>query len=406
MRYIVILSAFTLLFCIALETRAAEAISKDVQEAIDKIKELGGQSVLTPDNTIKTITFTNGGKLNDDMFDLFAKQPDLELLHIAEYRDLHDGNVAQLVNLKKLKTLNLINGSITNEAVKTIAAAFPELVGLDLSSNSLLTDIATREIAKLKQLESLGLLFCNISDFGIINIATLPKLHTLDIRGNTKIGDGGLRALAKMPSLRSLKHRNPEVSDEGIRALLEAKNLTNLEIQDFRISGQSGEYIRQMEKLVGLIIFRCENFDSYGLLALRGLKLDRLTLRGLPIDDSAMEAFTELQTIKRLYLAELPSVSDEGMAHTANLKDLIILDIWDVPLTDKSMETIEKFPALRILSLRGTKMTDAALEKLLTMPKLESVNLMDNTEVTVAMIQKLRDAKKFTVLPALPQGGK
>jgi len=35
---------------------------------------------------------------------------------------------------------------------------------------------------------------------------------------------------------------------------------------------------------------------------------------------------------------------------------------------------------------------------LLTMPKLESVTLTDNTEVTPAMIQKLQDAKKFTVL--------
>jgi Leucine-rich repeat (LRR) protein len=397
MRHIVIFSALTLFFGIALNAKAADAVPKDVQEVIDKIKELGGQSTLTPENTIKTIRFDNGSKLDAGMFDLFAKQPDLELLHVAEFRELNDAIVDKLTGLKKLKTLNLINGGISDVAIKTIAAAFPDLVGLDVSSNARLTDVATREIAKLKQLEILGLLFCNISDFGIMNIATLPKLRTLDIRGNMKIGDGGMKALAGIPTLRSLKHRNPEVSDEGIKAFIGAKALDNLEIQDFRITGQSGEYIRQMEKLVGLIIFRCENFDSQGVLALKGLKLERLTLRGLPIDDSAMEVFQGLPTIKRLYLHELPSVSDDGMLHIGHLKDLVILDVWDVPLTDQSVETIVTFANLRILSLRGTQMTDAGLEKLLTMPKLESVTLADNADVTPEMIKKLQDTKKFIV---------
>ena len=377
---------------------ADDAVPKDVQETIDKIKALKGQTVLT-DNTIRTITFTDGSDLNAGMFDLFAKQADLEVLQVANYRELTDDTVAKLTGLKKLKTLSLTNGGISDAAIKTIVEAFPNLVSLDVSSNSRLTDAATAEIAKLKQLEILGLLFCDFSEFGILNLATLPKLRALDIRGNMKIGNGGMSALAMFPALRSLKHRSPSVSDEGLRTLTGAKALDNLEIQDFVITGRSGEYIRQMEKLTSLIIFRCENFDSEGVLALKGLKLNRLTLRGLPIDDSAMEVFQELPTIKRLYLQELSSITDDGMANVAFLKDLEILDIWEVPITDESLETITKLASLKTLMLRATKITDAGVEALLTMPKLESVTLTDNTEVTPAMIQKLRDAKKFTVLP-------
>jgi Leucine-rich repeat (LRR) protein len=297
-----------------------------------------------------------------------------------------------------LKTLGLTNGGITDAAVKTIAEAFPNLVHLDLSSNTQLTDAATKEIAKLKSLESLGLLFCDFSEFGVLNITSLPKLKTLDIRANMQIGNSGLSALASLPSLKSLKHRCTSITDEGIEALAAAKGLDNLEIQDFSITGRSGQFLRKMENLTSLIIFRCENFDSSGVIELKGLKLNRLTLRGLPIDDTAMEVFRGLPMLKRLYLNELPSVSDVGFLNLVYLKDLEVLDVWEVPITDKSLGTIAKLASLKTLSLRGTNITDAGLESLLPLPKLESVTLLSNSKVTPVMIQKLNDAKKFKVI--------
>ena len=402
MRLICFLATLVLMFgSIFNMAMPEEALSKEVQEAVDKIKEFKGQYTLTAENTIKTITFADGSEINAEIIDLCAKQSDLESLTIAGYRGLNDASVAKLKGLKKIKSLSLTNSGISNAAIKTIAEAFPDLVNLDISRNSRLTDAAAREIAKLQHLETLGLLFCDFSEFGILNIAKLPKLKALDIRGNMKIGDGGMEALAKIPTLRSLKHRSPAVTDAGIQALAAAKALDNLEIQDLRITGQSGKFIRQMEKLNGLIIFRCDNFDSEGVLALKGLKLNRLTLRGLPINDSAMEVFRDLPTVKRLYLQELPSVSDFGLENTVHLKDLEILDIWEVPLTDKSMETIAKFASLKELRLKGTKVTDKGIEVLLTLPKLEKVTLEDNPGVTSEATQKLRDAKKFTLLPAM-----
>jgi hypothetical protein len=91
------------------------------------------------------------------------------------------------------------------------------------------------------------------------------------------------------------------------------------------------------------------------------------------------------------------------MEHTAFLKDLEILDVWEVPLTDKSMETIGKFASLKEISLKGTKVTDKGLEVLLTMPKLEKVTLEDNPDVSSEAMQKLRDADRFTMSSAKKQ---
>ena len=399
MRHDLFLSALTLFFVGTFNLTAIgeENIPKPVREVIDLVKSLKGQYVLTPENSLKEIKFTDGSALDETAITLFAKQSYLETLHIANYRELNDASVAKLTGLKKLKTLGLTNCSITDAAIKLIAETFPDLVSLDISSNTRLTDAATAHIAKLEKLEVLLLIFCDLSEFGILNINQLPKLRVLDIRANMQVGDSGLGALAELPSLRSLKHRSTAVTDNGIEALTAAKGLDSLFIQDFAITGQSGQYLRQMEKLTSLEIFRCENFDSSGVVELKGLKLNRLTLRGIPVDDVGMEVFRELPTLKRLYLHELPSVSDVGMLNIGYLKDLEILDVWDVPLSDKSMVTIAKLSALKTLTLRETNITDAGLGFLLGLPKLESLKLDGNANVTPTGIQKLRDAKRFKV---------
>ncbi|MDR3183586.1 MAG: hypothetical protein LBT89_11840 [Planctomycetaceae bacterium] len=397
MRYILLAVSLAALAGWSLNTTVTSdaTVSASVQDTVRQLKLLHGVCTVA-DDKITAVSFTDGSALKPETFTLFAALSDLESLQIANYRELSDDDVARLTGLKKIKTLKLANGGITDAAVKTIADAFPLLVNLDLSSETRLTDDATKDIARLKNLETLSMLFCGISEFGIMNIATLPKLKALDIRA-ANVGNSGLSALAGVKTLKSLKHRAQTVTDEGIQALVGAKEISNLEIQDFSITGQSGQFIRQMENLTSLIIFRCENFDSSGLTELKGLKLNRLTLRGLPVDDGGLEVFRGLPTLKKLYLDELPSVSDIGVMNLVYLKELETLEIWDVPITDKSLETIAKLPKLKTLILRSTGITDAGLLTLQSISSLTELTIQDNAKVTPAAVQKLKEAKKFNV---------
>ncbi|MDR0335970.1 MAG: hypothetical protein LBI18_02665 [Planctomycetaceae bacterium] len=372
--------------------------SPEGKEVVELVEKLKGQWTLTPAKTIKSITI-DSSELDETAFDLFAKQTDLETLLIANYRELNDSMVAKLTGLKKLKKLRLKNSGITDTAITTIVEALPELTSLDISSNTLLTDTALKEIAKLKELTELTINYCNFSEFGMMDISELPKLTVLDIRANMQIGNSGLSYLTSLPSLKSLKHLSPAVDDTGLEALTAVKNLETLEIQDFNITDRAGQFIRQFEKLSNLIVMRCQGFGSSGILELKGMKLNRLTLRGLPsINDAGMEAFRELTTLKRLYLNELASVSDAGILNLVYLKDLDTLDIWEIPITDQALETISKLANLKTLSIRSTQITDASTELLLAMPKLENLTLKDNTNVTQKALNKLRDSKKFKKL--------
>ncbi|MDR0703409.1 MAG: hypothetical protein LBF88_00300 [Planctomycetaceae bacterium] len=374
---------------------SATPATPEAKDAVTLVDKLKGKWTLTPAQTIKSIII-DSSDLDDAAFDLFAKQPDLETLLISNFRELNDAMVAKLTGLKKLKNLRLKNSSITDGAVKTIVESFPALTGLDISSNTLLTDDSLKEIAKLKELTELTVNYCNFSEFGMMDISGLPKLATLDIRANMQVGNSGLDYLTALPSLKSLKHLSPAVDDTGLESLSAVKGLETLEIQDFNITDRAGQFIRQFEKLTNLIVMRCQGFGSSGILELKGMKLNRLTLRGLPsINDSGMEVFRELTTLKRLYLNELASVSDAGILNLVYLKDLDTLDLWEIPITDQSLETISKLANLKTLSIRSTQITDASVDLLLAIPKLENLTLKDNTNVTQTALNKLRDSKKF-----------
>ena len=175
--------------------------------------------------------------------------------------------------------------------------------------------------------------------------------------------------------------------------------LENLLIQDFAITNQSGRHLAKLQKLTQLEIFRCEGFGSEGVLALKGLNLQRLTLRDLPaVEDSALDVFKELTKLRRLYLHELSGISDSGLTNLTALSALELLDIWSVPqMTDATIDVIAKLPNLKELTIRSTAVTNAAIDKLIAMPKLQTLTFKENGEVTAAGLKKL-SSKKWTKL--------
>jgi Leucine-rich repeat (LRR) protein len=280
---------------------------------------------------------------------------------------------------------------IGDPAVEMIVKSFPSVTSLDLSSNTNMTNCVLKVISQLSNLERLILVQNRFNDLGTIRLSKLEKLRLLDLRGNMEAGDMTLEIVGTLPNLAAFKHRSTTVSDYGIEYLAESKTLRALLMQDFGITSQAGEQLAKLENLTELEIFRCQGFGSDGVLALKGMKLSRLTLRDLPmVDDMAMEVFADLPALKKLYLHENDSVSDYGLENLKSLESLEVLDIWSVPqMTDATIDVIAALPNLKELSIRSTSVTDAAIDKLLAMPKLTSLTLKDNANVTAEGLEKL-----------------
>ena len=384
----------------ATPAREATAKAEDVQAAKALLDGLAGATCqLLPGDVMTEIVIQDGSTLSAENITLFGKLTDLDKLHIMNFRDLNDEMAAQLAGLDNLTSLALTNSIIGNPTVDMIAEAFPKLRYLDLSSNTNLSSDVIKTISKLEDLERLILVQNRINDLGTRRLSRLEKLRLLDLRGNMEVGDSSMETIAGLPILAALKHRSTTVTDSGMEHLAASKTLKALLIQDFNITSQTGQYIAQPPSLRELEIFRCQGFGTEGVLALKGTKLTRLTLRDLPmVDDRAMEVFTDLPELKRLYLHEIGSLSDDGLENLKSLELLEVLDIWAVPqMSDATLDVIAKLPNLKQLSIRTTGVTDAAVDKILAMPKLQSLTFKDNGSVTDEALKKL-STKEWTKL--------
>jgi len=373
--------------------RQATAAAADVEAAQKRLDALGtaAKYKVLPGGLLTEIAIQDGSQLTADDVGLFGKLTDLERLQIYNCRSLDDAMAAQLSGLKNLTTLALTNSVINDPTVEMIAQSFPNLIDLDLSSNPNVKSGTMKVIATLSKLQRLTLVQNRFTDLSTRRLAQLQDLRLLDLRGNMEAANKTLEVVAGLPKLTVFKHRSTAVTDPGIEYLSHSPSLESLLLQDFAITDEAGPHLAKLGTLTQLEIFRCPSFGSAGVVALKGLKLNRLTLRDLPmVNDQAMEVFADLPALERLYLHELASVSDGGLKHLAALKSLEVLDIWTVPqMTDATIDVLAALPQLKELSIRTTGVTDAAVDKLLGMQNLQSLTFKDNGSVTEAGLQKL-----------------
>ena len=374
----------------------ATAKAEDVAAAKKRLETFGATAKLTMDGAKLTeILIQDGSILTAEDLALFGRLTDLQKLQIFNCRTLNSEMVAKLSGLKELTTLAITNTVIDDAAVDTIVKSFPKLIVLDLSSNANMSGQVLKAISEIKDLQQLILVQNRFNELGTRRLAKLQDLRVLDLRGNMEAGDMTLEVVATLPKLKALKHRSTAVSDYGMELLSRNETLENLLIQDFAITSQSGQHLAKLKKLSQLEIFRCQGFGSDGVLALKGLNLQRLTLRDLPtIDDSALEVLKDLPKLKKFYLHEISGVSDSGLKNMESLQALELLDIWSIPqMTDATLDVIVSLPNLKELTIRSTAVTDAAIAKLLAMPKLESLTFKENGSVTEAGLKKLASKK-------------
>lgn len=378
---------------------AGTAKVEDVKAAQDRLKAIPKAKVTMQDGKLVEIVIQDGSPLTAEDFLLFGRLTDLKKFHVFNCRTLNDEMAANLAGLKDLASLALTNTVINDATVDLIVKSFPNLTELDLSSNTNMTSGVFKTIAQLAHLQRLTLVQNRFNELSTRGLSKLQDLRTLDLRGNMEAGDMTLEVVADLPKLTAFKHRSTAVSDYGLEHLTRNTTLESLLLQDFTITDQSGPHLAKLGKLTQLEVFRCQGFGTEGVLALKGMGLQRLTLRDLPnVDDRALEVLTDLPKLRRLYLHEIASLSDNGLKNLGALKTLEVLDIWSVPqMTDATLDVIATLPNLKELSIRSTGVTDAGIEKLLAMQSVQSLTFKDNGSVTPEGLKKLA-SRKWTKL--------
>jgi hypothetical protein len=91
--------------------------------------------------------------------------------------------------------------------------------------------------------------------------------------------------------------------------------------------------------------------------------------------DAALERIARVETIAGLTLCGSRGVTDEGVAHLAQLPGLVHLDLSGTSVSDRGLEAVRHLVSLESISLARTRITDVGAAHLAHCPALELVNL-------------------------------
>jgi len=107
--------------------------------------------------------------------------------------------------------------------------------------------------------------------------------------------------------------------------------------------------------------------------------------------DSAMQELTNLRHLRVLMVSHSQGVTDEGLMHLAQLRELEELDLSGSSITDAGLARLSRCTGIQQLILMRTRITDAGLCHLFPLEQLRKLNLL-GTDVTSAGVKRLQKA--------------
>lgn len=109
-------------------------------------------------------------------------------------------------------------------------------------------------------------------------------------------------------------------------------------------------------------------------------ELERLWIDDPRLSDKELACMGQLTSLRELVIRNASAVTDQGVAHLANLQQLEHLVLSECPLTDESIRHLGRLPKLQSLSFRGHGFTDKGLEHMQTMTQLRYLHLGTGTK--------------------------
>lgn len=280
---------------------------------------------------------------------------------------------------------------ITHLGGKTELGKEGEIVAVNLRG-SWINDTEMIELARLPELDRLDLSHTRISDEGMLNLKTAPRISDLNLFYSEWITDQGLTAIRNWKHLKRLNVRGTRISDGTLEIVSRLTGIEALDIAQTQVTDNGLDYLITLTKLKELSIGRGRVNDNAleVLLMLPTLAfLDLGGARAAPPDmgrrrgaggsmpESMLRALTELKDLRTLKLS-YSNISADGLR---------ILS---------ALNRVEK------LALEGCQgVDDTAAAALASWASLKYVDLQD-TRVTAEGVATLRKAKSGLVVLANP----
>ncbi len=183
----------------------------------------------------------------------------------------------------------------------------------------------------------------SVSDFQLL--AGLPSVLYLTVH-NCELDDEHMKVLPGLHRLESFDGQANAISDIGVAHLAELQDLATLWLSQNRISGTG--------------------FKSFSTPS-----LVELHMYDNPITNEGLIEIGRLTSLEKLGIGRTTraagdgnKVTDDGIAHLADLKRLKFICLVNLDITDEALQTLQQIPSLQTIELYGTEITNAGVADL------------------------------------------
>jgi hypothetical protein len=136
------------------------------------------------------------------------------------------------------------------------------------------------------------------------------------------------------------------------------------------------------------------------LARLKGMtSLRVLLLKETQATDEGLRHIGKLTGLEKLFIWDARGVTDAGVAHLADLKNLKNVHINNSNLTDEGLAALSQLPRVETLSLQGNRFSDAGLARLAGAERLKGLYLgLGRVGITDAGLAHLTTFRRLEVL--------
>lgn len=318
--------------------------------------------------------------------------------------EINDGTLQELTQLEEgleaIEELQLVGGGLTAAGLKNLdrlthlariemrgsqleQSAFPHIAKATSLEElrvegRMITVEAARALQPLSNLKVLVAHGLNLTPFAWEEfLAAHPNLEELSIM-QSNVSDLVMPAIGKLTNLKRLMLNDTGISDLGLSKLSSLEHLEHLNLSGTRIHG------------VG---FRAGG-NSKGFAALHELVLQRV-----PLDDRGADAIRQMKNLRRLNIAEMPSMLDVHFIRMIKPLDELeyLTVIGNIGLTGQAMTALAGNDHLEEINLGGCSRVDNLglkfLSKCKNLKKIDISNTACTLEGALALKEILPDVQ-------------
>ncbi len=238
---------------------------------------------------------------------------------------------------------------------------------------------------------ALGLTFnyAGAKDTSFLRHIEAPYLVALNM-GRFNICDAQSPDFKNLTAVRNLNLEQTDIGDQGVQSFRNMKNLRDLDISRTMITGKSFALLSCFTRLAILNAAHNDlhNSSMVDLEALKAVEILRLGSCGL--DDRALAHVGRLTKLRSLHLEANAKITDTGIAHLINLKDLHYLDLTGTKVTGACTAHLKRLTSLTELHISFAKFKGQEVESLRrALPRCQISDIRKTHDVPVEIFAPL-----------------